>query len=265
MMMNWVKKTSVLVLFVSLLSPTSLVFASGKDEVQALRAEVETLKKDVNEMKRVRISVLPALVKGRGQGVRVAEDTASGTRVEAPKTAVVSIGKSPVLGNRKAKVAIVEFSDYECPFCARFHSEAYEKLKKDFIDTGKVFFVHKDFPLPFHHDAMPAAIASRCAGEQGRYWEMHDLLFENSSDLGDVDKIAGKAGLDMKQFKKCMKDMDTRGVILADIDEGRKANVRGTPTFVIGKVAGGKVSGVVLPGAAPYPVFKDRLSRLLAD
>lgn len=265
MRMRLVKMILALVLSVSFLLPGASVFASGGEDTQLLREEIEALKKDVSEIKRVLISVLPALVNERGQGAGPAEEAASGQRVEAPTTAVVSIGESPVLGNKEAKVAIVEFSDYQCPFCARFHFDAYGKIKEDFIDTGKILFVHKDFPLPFHEDAMPAALASRCAEDQGKYWEMHDLIFESGNDLGEVEKIAEKTGLDLQAFRECMKDEDRLALINADLDDGRKAGVRGTPTFVIGKIMNGTVSGEVLPGAAPYAMFRDRLNSLLSD
>src|SRR5690606_19222030 len=91
----------------------------------------------------------------------------------------------PTLGSQQAKVAIVEFTDYQCPYCAQYHSETFENLKKEYIDTGKVQYVLRDFPLDFHAYAKGAAIAANCAGEQDAYWQMNHQLFSNQSELGD--------------------------------------------------------------------------------
>src|SRR3989344_6054331 len=98
----------------------------------------------------------------------------------------------PYLGNKDAKVVMIEFSDYQCPYCARFEEGAYVDIKKNYIDTGKVKFVYRDFPLSFHENAQKAAEASECADEQGKFWEYHDLLFKNQGalDLISLKKYA---------------------------------------------------------------------------
>ena len=90
------------------------------------------------------------------------------------------------MGNRKAKVAVIEFTDYECPFCARFHAQSFAKLKASYIDTGKILYVLKDFPLEFHAHAKTAAIAADCARQQEAYWKMSDALFANQRRLGEA-------------------------------------------------------------------------------
>ncbi len=106
------------------------------------------------------------------------------SQVVPGERAKVEIGKSPVLGDKNAKVTIIEFSDYECPFCGRHYQQTYPQIKKNYIDTGKVKMSFKDFPLSFHQSAQKAAEAARCAGDQGKYWEMHDKLYSNQESLG---------------------------------------------------------------------------------
>lgn len=248
----------------------SLHASSKGDDIRTLQEEVASLRKDMDEIKRVLISVLPALVNGNGVGAPgalagVPQAVPGGPRPQELKSVTVSIGESPSQGSDAATVAIIEFSDYECPFCSKFHSEAYEDIKKDFVDTGKILFVHKDLPLPFHKNAEPAALASRCAGDQGMYWEMNHALYVNSGDLANLEKIAESTGLKMPSFRKCMKEKSHRAGIASDLDEGRSAGVRGTPTFVIGKIVNGQVSGEVIPGAAPYAMFREKLNNIIAE
>ncbi|NIP30380.1 MAG: thioredoxin domain-containing protein, partial [Candidatus Dadabacteria bacterium] len=102
-----------------------------------------------------------------------------------PQTVKVSIDDDPIKGDLNAPVTIVEFSDYECPFCKRNHDQVFTKLKQEYIDSGKVRYVFRDYPLGFHKKAVPAAIAANCAGEQGKYWEINDFLFQSRANLAD--------------------------------------------------------------------------------
>ena len=108
----------------------------------------------------------------------------------------------PVLGDPNAPLTIVEFSDFECSYCRRFHKQVMPQLKRAYIDTGLVRFVHKDLPLPFHPHALPAAAAARCAGEQNRYWELYSSLFDQQNCLGckGVLAIAAEAELDISKL-----------------------------------------------------------------
>ncbi|MEX2090869.1 MAG: thioredoxin domain-containing protein, partial [Candidatus Paceibacterota bacterium] len=125
----------------------------------------------------------------------------------------VSIDDDPMLGNPKAKVTLVEFSDFQCPFCRSFWAGAYQQIKTEYIDTGKIRFVYRDFPLSFHPGAAPAAQGAECADDQGKFWEMHDKIFEEQAKQGggtiqfsenEVKKWAGLvAGLDMAKWNEC--------------------------------------------------------------
>jgi protein-disulfide isomerase len=169
------------------------------------------------------------------------------------------------LGKADAPLVVVEYTDLQCPFCQQFHNTAFDQLKKDYIDTGKVRFMTRDFPLDFHPNAKPAAIASRCAGDQGKFWEMRHVMHVNADKLSkdEVLKYAADLKLDTAKFKACA-DSDFYS---ADIDrqfqEGSAVGITGTPSFVVGRVVDGKLDGVRLVGALPFSAFDAKLKELL--
>src|SRR5579871_2823363 len=125
------------------------------------------------------------------------------------------------IGRDDAPITVVEFADYQCPFCRKFHSDTFAELKKNYIDTGKVRFVSRDLPLTIHPNASDAAIAARCAGEQHKFWEMRDLLLENSADLSPraLLKYAKQINLDMSAFGSCVKEKKYASDIQKDVAE----------------------------------------------
>jgi protein-disulfide isomerase len=157
---------------------------------------------------------------------------------------------------------MIEFSDYQCPYCRAFHSNTFEQLKKDWIDTGKVRFISWDMPLEFHSNAIKAAQAARCAGEQNKFWEFRSLLIANADKLG-ADEILGYAQqvpqLDVDRFKACVKDNQFTEAIKKSVTEANGQGVSGTPTFLIGKTNGDVVDGIILVGAKPFADFDGRL------
>ena len=236
--------------------------AHAAEDVHALKNEVEMMRKDMDEIKRVLISILPVLVKN--EGVDGSQQVVPPQRVETPQSATVSIDGSPSMGKSDVPLVLVEFSDYECPFCARFNAEVLKQVKREYIDTGRLRFVYKDFPLPFHQNAMKASMAARCAGEEGRYWEMHDALLESQQNLGDVDGFVKRTGLNAATFNECMKSRKYENAVQMDLNDGRELGINGTPTFILGRLdASGKVTGNVIQGAMPYAVFKTKIEALL--
>jgi protein-disulfide isomerase len=187
-------------------------------------------------------------------------------RPDTPKTASVSIGKeSTILGAADAPVTVVEFTDYQCPFCKRFIQSTFPLLKRDFIDTGKVRWIVRDLPLGFHPNANKAAQAAHCAGEQGKFWEMRDTLFRNNANLG-IERLPGYAreiGLDVDAFDACLSSDRHQAQITEDSQEANRIRVTGTPSFVIGKTAGDTVSGQLIIGAQAQAVFTTAIQRLL--
>ena len=169
-----------------------------------------------------------------------------------------------MLGNKDAPITIVEYTDYQCPFCQRFHMSAYPEIKKNYIDTGKVRFYSKDLPLDFHPNAMRAALAARCAGEQNKFWELRDVMGQNPDKL-DMDHIAGFAEamkLDAKTLRACVDSNKYKESVQSDVLEAMKVGANGTPTFVVGRSIGNGVEGELVLGAMPYPVFDEKLKGL---
>jgi len=190
-----------------------------------------------------------------------------GGRPARPTSATVKIeDDEPALGRADAPVTVVEFTEFQCPFCKRFNQNTFPKLKRDYIDTGKVRWVVRDLPMSFHAQARKAGQAAHCAGEQGRYWEMREVLFGNSPKLEPemLPRYAQVAGLDVDAFNDCLAS-DRH---LADMDRDTKVagNVRitGTPTFLIGKAQGNDLSGNLVIGAQADRVFTAEIDRLLA-
>jgi len=156
----------------------------------------------------------------------------------------------PVLGDKDAPVTIVEFSDYECPFCGRFWSETLPKIKEQYIRTGKVKLVYRDFPLPIHSNAQKAAEAAECADDQGQFWVYHDKLFENQRALGmaNLKGYAKDLGLDTEAFDDCLDSGKHADEVKADLEDGADGGVSGTPAFFI--------NGVPVSGAQPFEEFQ---------
>tara|TARA_Y100001933_G_scaffold193328_1_gene193265 strand:- start:79 stop:783 length:705 start_codon:yes stop_codon:yes gene_type:complete len=174
----------------------------------------------------------------------------------------------PTLGEANAPLTIVEFSDFECTYCHRFHKQVFPKLKSQYIDTGLVRFVHKDLPLPFHRHALPAAAAARCAGEQNRYWDMYAALFDQQNCLGckGVVAIAAEERLDTTAMQGCMERKATVAVINSNRSEALLHNISATPTFVIGPTkSDGSLNGRVIEGAMPWSTFKSTIDKALHD
>jgi protein-disulfide isomerase len=187
-------------------------------------------------------------------------------RPDTPKTASVAIGKeNAMLGAADAPVTVVEFTDYQCPFCKRFIQSTFPLLKRDFIDTGKVRWIVRDLPLGFHPNANKAAQAAHCAGEQGKFWEMRDTLFRNNTNLGieQLPVYAREIGLDGDAFDACLSSDRHQAQMTQDSQEASRIRVTGTPSFVIGKTAGDTVSGQLIIGAQAQAVFTAAIQRVL--
>ena len=193
-------------------------------------------------------------------------------RSEPPARAIPTLSSpllllgEPFLGDPSAPLTIVEFSDFECSYCRRFHKQVMPQLKRDYIDTGLVRFVHKDLPLPFHPHALPAAAAARCAGEQNRYWELYSSLFDQQNCLGckGVQTIAAEAEFNMSKLQICMERESTLALINANRSEASLHNISATPTFVIGPTQrDGSLEGQIIEGALPWATFQSTIEKAL--
>jgi protein-disulfide isomerase len=183
---------------------------------------------------------------------------------------LLNVDGAPAKGNPNARLTLIEFSDYECPFCARYTRETWPLLEKNYVKTGKVRYVFRNFPIPkLHNHAMKAHEAALCAGEQGRYWEMHDLLFAKSPAIGQTALIdyAARTGLKADRFQTCLSSEKHVVQIRRDITEARGVGVTGTPTFFLGETVPTQEQMqplIVLKGNQPYLAFKQAIDRSLA-
>lgn len=170
-----------------------------------------------------------------------------------------------VLGDKYAKIAILEISDFECPFCARHARDVFPKLKAEFMDKGIVQYGLLDYPLSFHPGAKEAAVAVRCAGEQGKYWDMYTDIF---ADRGKTRKehykpLAENLGLDLLTYTACFNNPATTAAVNADIAFANKLGIDGTPRFLFGYLNNGQLTDVkLLKGARDFDAFKAILDEM---
>ncbi|MEK6923089.1 MAG: DsbA family protein [Nanoarchaeota archaeon] len=162
-------------------------------------------------------------------------------------------------GSADAPITIIEFSDFECPFCSRFYTDTLPSLQSDWIDTGKAKLMYRQYPLSFHPQAMPAARASECAADQGKFWEYHNKIFDNQASLatpGIFSQWAQELELNVEDFDTCYESNKHDGRINKDTADGNTVGVSGTPSFLIGNDKDGYQ---LVVGAQPYVVFKQVL------
>ena len=262
--MRIIKRPIILTLLGLLTLGTSAVVwaqpdAPSPDDLRTLRNEIQALKEGQqaiqNDLKAIK-ELLTARQRARSNVLDV--------------KFTVNVTKDPVKGPSDAKVTLIEFTDYQCPYCAQHTQTVLPLLTKDFIDTGKIRYVLRDFPLAsIHKDAAKAHEAAHCAGEQGKYWEMHDQLFAHPKDL-QAEKLAGHAQTagvtDGPAFQACVDNGKYEEQSKASVVEGTKVGVRGTPSFLLGLTeADGTVKTTTLiRGAQPYSVFQQQINALLA-
>lgn len=195
----------------------------------------------------------------------------------AEETAKTSIDDDAILGKKEtAKVAIVEFSDYECPFCQRFWEQTLGQIKKNYVDTGKVIFVYRDLPLAFHDPAATReANAAECAGDLGgdeAFYQFHDQIYKQTPGNGQgisetkLAEIGVSLGLDKTKLTKCLRDQKFAEEVKKDAQDANAAGIAGTPGFVVGTLAqDGSVEGILIKGAQPYSAFEQAINELLED
>jgi protein-disulfide isomerase len=208
-----------------------------------------------------------------GSGQSVAQGTQTGSQTNpAPGTTGGKVTVIPddlwnevltdpaaARGSENAPVTMVEFTDYQCPFCERHFTDTQPQIDQDYIDTGKVRYLIRDMPLPIHPNAPAAAYAARCAADQGKYWEMHDLLFQKQTEWssGNTDELfsgyAGDVGLDVNSFTSCLSDGKYKKAVDADMALAQKVGVGGTPAFLINKE--------LIIGAQPFTVFQQAIEK----
>lgn len=174
----------------------------------------------------------------------------------------------PALGRNDAPLTIVEFSDYQCPYCRRFQQQVFPALKREYIDRGLVRFIHKDLPLPFHQQAEASAAVARCADRQDAFWTVHQALYDQQSCLEcrGPGPIAIAAGVDDTALNRCLRDPATLEAVESNRSEAGLHDIRATPTFVIGPtISSDRHRGLIVEGALPWPQFRALIQQELPD
>jgi protein-disulfide isomerase len=221
--------------------------AASEDKMDAILLELKAIRQVLEKIEQ--------------QGGRTAQ------RPSKPTTAKVSIKGKHAMGAADAPVTVVEFADYQCPFCLRFTKTTFPTLKQKYIETGKVRWVALNLPLPFHKDARKAAQAAHCAGEQDKFWEMREVLFKNPKKL-NVENLPAHAeglSLDMEAFNACLQSDRHLDEIDQDAKDAKAVRLTGTPSFIVGKTASDEISGQVVIGAQPMHVFDTAISKALVQ
>jgi protein-disulfide isomerase len=234
-------------------SPSSDVEGLKKD-VASIKAGQEAIQKDLQEIKKL-LAARPAAGGGADQALNALVDTKG----------------DPSRGEKNAKLTLIEFSEFQCPFCGRHVKDTYPTIEKEYIQTGKLKYVFRDLPLEsIHKNAFKAAEAAHCAGEQNKYWEMHDRLFENQKSLEPamLTAHAQAVGVDTKKFQVCLDSGKFAADIRNDIAEANKYGITGTPTSVIGLTQpnDSKIKVLkVIRGAQSIAAFKEALDTIAKE
>lgn len=211
----------------------------------------------------------------------VANNAAPAAQQAAPQAAPpedttpkqVSVDDDPILGDENAKVTLIDFTDYECPFCKKYFDETFAQIKKDYVDTGKVKYVVRDLPLSFHANAPMQAQAAECAREQGgdeSYFKYHDEIFKRTTSGGtglandQLSVIANDLGLNGDALQSCLDAGKYKDEVDRDLADAGKVGASGTPTFFVGKSTdNGVITGTKIVGAQPYSAFQAEIDKQL--
>jgi len=194
----------------------------------------------------------------------VRSDTTTVAPASAPKDSDgVRADLARIQGSSTVPVWVIEVSDFQCPFCKEWHDQTYQKLRDEFVKTGKVRLAYINFPLAQHRNAWPAAESAMCAGAQGKFWEMHDALFVNQAKWENLaspapyfDGLALATGVDLARWQQCVQSGKMKAWIQADHDRAQTAGAASTPTFIIGET--------MLTGAQPIENFRSAIDSALA-
>jgi protein-disulfide isomerase len=205
------------------------------------------------------LNAFQAKIDAKLSGAAAPAPAPSAPTPSAPAPAVkadVAEGRYP-MGEANAPVVIVGFTDYECPFCGRHFTQTEGQIVSEYVKTGKVRYSARHFPLSFHPNAQKASEAVECAGQQGKFWEMHETVFENQQaiSIADLKGYAKTVGVDTAKFDKCLDNGETAAIVQKDQQDGQAAGVSGTPSFYI--------NGKQLVGAQPFSAFKAEIDAAL--
>lgn len=171
------------------------------------------------------------------------------------------------LGHDDAPIVIIEFSDYQCPYCGQFHADVLPRLQSEYINTGKVRLIFRDLPLAVHPESVPAAVAAHCAAEQGKFWEMNGALFANHRALGVelYERLAQTLKLDIDKYRSCVRNPLSGKSVQMDVQQARRHSLKSTPSFIFGRFENGRIAILrTASGFADYETFAREIDSLLA-
>jgi protein-disulfide isomerase len=235
---------------------------------ESIGADVQRLQRQVEELRKGQEETLKQLDEIRT--LLKAQRSTGEMKPAPPSFLSINVHGEPFRGSAKARVAILEYSDFDCGFCAEFATKIFPQIETNYIKTGKIKFFFRDMPSPEHAFAMFKAKAARCAGEQGKFWEMHDYLFAHQQPMGtgDSEKLAQAVGIDNAKFAACLTSDKYAALVERSLASAEKLRIEGTPAFIIGTLNedGGflKAPQVVL-GTQTYEFFEKKLDELAID
>ena len=242
-------------------SVVSLVTGVCQRQAAAQSAGDSDLRKEVEQLKN-RVQALQIELDGIKTMLR--EQTARANPV-------IDIAENPAMGDAGAKLVMIEFSDFQCPYCLEYFKTAYRQVIENYVKTGKIRYVFADFPgEKIHPHALRAAEAARCANAQGKFWDLHDQLFTHQRDLGatGIEDAAHAAGVNEPEFSGCLAAGQYAEAVRHAEEATSKLGIQGTPVFVFGTpdpANPGKIKvGRALVGAQPFAVFQQTIDSLLA-
>ncbi len=235
------------------------------DDQKAVRQDIATLKKDVKAIGDKQQQIIDQL-----NELKRLLQANSGVAPLFKPPATMGVQGEPFQGNSTARIAVIEYGDFECPACGAFSRETYPQIVANYIKNEKVKYFYRDLTMTIHPHAIPAARAAHCAGEQGKFWEMHDSLFANQAALAEKD-VADRArglGLDVAALMRCLSSDRYLDAIRKSSAEAQAMGINATPTFLLGVISpSGDVVKIekTIVGAYPYATFKVFLDNLLAS
>ena len=252
--------------FLPLFFPLS---TSGSESKESLEKSVAALQKQVEELKQNQAQLLSQIKELRERLNQVAERKEFPTKPDGPQMFSINVRGEPFRGFANAKVAIMEYSDFECSFCGKYVRELYPRIDETYIKTGKIKYFFRDLPAPDHSNSALAAQAARCAGDQGKFWQMHDLLFAAQPALSETNLVsyAESLGLDMPKFTACFSGANYADAIRQSSAGARSMGLHGTPSFLTGLMSDDgnflRTTNVIV-GIESFDELKASVDQLLA-
>ncbi len=239
--------------------------AGTKSDVKKLQAEVASLKEGQQQIH----DDMAEIKKLLQQGARAPAPAAAATAFEPTD---LEVGASPVIGSADAAVTMFAYSDYQCPFCSRHATQVLPRLVKEYVDSGQLRIVMREYPIEaIHPRAFAASQAAMCAGAQDKYWEMHDLIFANQRSLAaeDLSAHAVALELDAAAYENCLEDEAVSKQIESEINEAYEMGISGTPSFAAGRTNPENPEVVhvteYIRGAQPFARFQGVVEGLLEE